>query len=112
MGVWVTAVLQPFVVRMLLWASILPSGNDTTGIIIGDFAGPYLMGLPLTLCLAFLTPLGVVGAFIGRGGEDLVKLLIFGLRGRRIEWEKVIQKHEASLVSSGDPRTGPISVLS
>lgn len=111
-GVWVTAVLQPFVVRMLLWASILPSGNDTTGIIIGDFAGPYLMGLPLTLCLAFLTPLGVVGAFIGRGGEDLVKLLIFGLRGRRIEWEKVIQKHEASLVSSGDPRTGPISVLS
>lgn len=110
-GIWITATLQPFIVRMLLWASILPSGNDTTGIIIGDFAGPYLVGLPVTLLLAFFTPLGVLGAFIGRGGEDILKLLIFGWRGNRIEWEIVVRKHEDSLISHGDSLTGPISVV-
>ena len=111
-GIWITATLQPLIVRMLLWASILPSGNDTTGIIIGDFAGPYLVGLPVTLLLAFFTPLGVLAAFIGRGGEDVLKLLIFGWRGNRIQWDSVVRKHEDSLISYGDSRTGPISVVS
>jgi putative MATE family efflux protein len=110
-GIFITAALQPVVVRMLLFAAILPSGNDTTGIIIGDFAGPYLVGLPLTLLLAFFTPLGVIGAFVGRGGEEIVKWLVFASRGHRITWDSVVQKHEASLITHGDPRTGPISVV-
>lgn len=110
-GVLISAAIQPFAVRMLLYASVLPSANDTTGIIIGDFAGPYLAGLPLTLVLAFFTPLGVLGAFIGRGGEDILKLIIFGWRGDRIRWERVVQKHEDSLIAHGDPRTGPITVI-
>lgn len=82
-GVLIKALVQPLTVRMLLFGSVLPAGNDNTGIIIGDFSGPYLVGIPLTLILVFLTPLGVLGAIIGRGGEDIVKLVVFACRPRR-----------------------------
>jgi Na+-driven multidrug efflux pump len=95
---------------MVLMGAVLPAGNDTTGIIIGDFAGPYLVGLPLTLVLAFFTPLGMLGAIVGKGAEDIVKLVVFSLRRRRIHWEDVMHKHEESLVAIGDLRTGPITI--
>lgn len=110
-GVVVGAVFQPITVRMLLFAAILPSGNDTTGIIIGDFAGPYLIGLPLAIVLAFFTPLGVLGAVIAKGAEDTLKWLIFAWRGRRIKWEGVLTRHQDSLIALGDTRTGPISTI-
>lgn len=110
-GVLINALVQPLTVRMLLFASVLPAGNDTTGIIIGDFSGPYLVGIPLTLLLGFLTPLGVLGAIIGKGGEDIVKLLVFAYRSRRIHWEDVMRRHEESVVSLGNLRTGPITVF-
>jgi Na+-driven multidrug efflux pump len=111
LGIFINAALQPIAVRMLLLASVLPSGNDTTGIIIGDFAGPYLVGLPLAIVLAYFTPLGVLGAVIAKGGEDTLKWLIFAARNRRIRWENVLQRHEDSLIGIGDPRTGPIATL-
>jgi putative MATE family efflux protein len=111
LGIFINAALQPIAVRMLLLASVLPSGNDTTGIIIGDFAGPYLVGLPLAIALAYFTPLGVLGAVIAKGGEDTLKWLIFAARNRRIRWENVLQRHEDSLIGIGDPRTGPIATL-
>jgi Na+-driven multidrug efflux pump len=109
-GIVINAVVQPLSVRMLLLASVLPAGNDTTGIIIGDFSGPYLIGLPLTLILGLLTPLGVLGAIIGKGAEDILKMAIFSYRSRRIRWEEVLKAHEDSLVTMGDFRTGPITI--
>ena len=109
-GVVINAIVQPFSVRMLLFASVLPAGNDTTGVIIGDFSGPYLVGLPLTLFLGLFTPLGVLGAIIGKGGEDIMKLIVFTLRARRIRWQDVAKRHEETLVTLGDFRTGPITL--
>ena len=109
-GVLINALVQPLTVRMLLFASVLPTGNDTTGIIIGDFSGPYLVGIPLTLVLGFLTPLGVLGAIIGKAGEDIVKLLVFAHRSRRVHWEDVMRRHEESVIALGNLRTGPITV--
>jgi putative MATE family efflux protein len=109
-GILINAVIQPLSVRMLLLASVLPAGNDTTGIIIGDFSGPYLIGLPLTLILGLLTPLGVLGAVIGKGAEDILKMVIFSYRSRKIRWEEVLKAHEDSLVTMGDFRTGPITI--
>lgn len=111
LGILINAVLQPISVRMLLLASVLPSGNDTTGIIIGDFAGPYIIGLPLAIVLAFFTPLGMLGAVIAKGGEDTLKWLIFAWRGRRIAWDRVLTRHRDSLTTIGDTRTGPISTI-
>ena len=102
--------MQPVIVRMLLHAAILPSGNDTTGIIIGDIAGPFLFGLPITIVLGFFTPLGVIGAFMGRAAEDAVKLAVFSFRSRRINWDTVVTKHVESVALIGDPRTGPIVI--
>jgi putative MATE family efflux protein len=110
-GVLINSVIQPLSVRMILYGAVLPAGNDTTGIIIGDFSGPYLVGIPLTLILGFLTPLGVLGAIIGKGGEDIVKLLVFGYRSRRIGWDDVMRKHEESVIALGNLRTGPITVF-
>ena len=109
-GILVSASMQPIIVRMLLWAAVLPSGNDTNGIIIGDVAGPFLFGLPITILLGFFTPLGVVGAFIGRACEDTAKWIIFGWRSKRIDWDRVVAKHVESISLIGDPRTGPINI--
>jgi len=109
-GVLISAAMQPVIVRMLLHAAVLPSGNDTTGIIIGDIAGPFLFGLPLTIVLGFFTPLGVIGAFVGRAAEDAVKLAVFSFRSRRISWDRVVSKHLDSVALIGDPRTGPIVI--
>lgn len=110
LGILIGALLQPLAVRMLLFASVLPAGNDTTGVIIGDFSGPYLIGLPLTLVLGLFTPLGMLGAVVGKAAEDVLKLLIFAYRSRRIRWEDVLKSHEDSLVTMGDIRTGPITI--
>ena len=109
-GVLISAAMQPVIVRMLLHAAVLPSGNDTTGIIIGDIAGPFLFGLPLTIVLGFFTPLGVIGAFVGRAAEDAVKLAVFSFRSRLISWDRVVSKHLDSVALIGDPRTGPIVI--
>lgn len=109
-GVLISAAMQPIIVRMLLWAAVLPSGNDTNGIIIGDVAGPFLFGLPITILLGFFTPLGVIGAFIGRACEDTAKWLIFGFRSKRVDWDAVVAKHVESVALIGDPRTGPINI--
>lgn len=109
-GILINAVAQPLSVRMLLYTAVLPAGNDTTGIIIGDFAGPYLFGLPLTLALGLLTPLGMLGAVIGKTVEEIVKMIVFGFRSRRIQWDDVARRHEDSMMTMGDIRTEPISV--
>lgn len=110
-GILILAIAQPFSVRMLIWASVLPAGNDTSAVIIGDLAGPYLGGLPLTLFLGFFTPLGVLAAFFGKAAEEIIKWLVFSFRGKRIRWDRVVDRHTESVIAEGDARTGPIPAV-
>jgi len=109
-GILIAAAVQPLSVRMLLLASVLPAGNDTTGIIIGDFVGPYFFGLPITIGLGLFTPLGMIGAIIGKAAEDVAKLIIFSRRAKKISWDVVLENHEETLLTIGDLRTGPITL--
>ena len=105
-GVWLNAALQPAIIRMLMDAALLPSANDVRGILMGDFAGPFLFGLPVSAVLALTTPLGVYAVFIGRVCEDVAKLSIFAWRARRLNWDTVIAKHAHTLPVGDEPVEG------
>src|SRR5690349_17489353 len=60
----INGIFQAMKVRnMILGGGILPSGGDTTGILMGDFTSMVLVGLPLAFLLAFGLGLGVWGVF-------------------------------------------------
>ena len=103
LGIWINALLQPFIVRMLLDAALLPSANDVRGILMGDFIGPFILGLPVAIMLAMFTPLGVVSVFIGRACDDLAKMVVFGWRARRLKWGSVVAKHNMVNAFAEDP---------
>jgi Na+-driven multidrug efflux pump len=108
-GVLINAVVQPVKVRnALMGASVLPSGNDVRGVMMGDFAAPFIIGLPLSLLLGLGTPLGIYGVFIARALEELGKLAIFTWRGRRLDWDIVAQKHNMLKPLGEDPFEGVI----
>jgi putative MATE family efflux protein len=91
-GILINAAFQFVKVRnMILGTGVLPSGNDTKGVIIGDCVGAFVVGLPLAVVLALYTPLGVVGLFVARIAEEIVKSLIFGARVRRLRWDDLAQ---------------------
>lgn len=102
-GLWVGAGLQPFIIRMLLYAAILPSGNDVRGILLGDFIGPFVFGIPVAAALSLLTPLGVYGIFVGIACEDMSKLFVFAWRARRLDWEAIVTKHQVENPLGDDP---------
>lgn len=79
---------------------VLPSGNDMKGVILGDGVSIAAVGLPLSIILGLFTPLGFFGVIIGRQCEELVKIAIFTLRARRIDWDALAVEHGpgASLV--------------
>lgn len=105
-GIWLNAALQPVIIRMLMDAALLPSANDLRGILMGDFAGPFLFGLPVAAVLALTTPLGVYAVFLGRVCEDIAKLSIFAWRARRLDWDAVIAKHSRTLPAGDEPLEG------
>ncbi len=108
-GVLINAVLQPVKVRnALMGAAVLPSGNDVRGVMIGDFAAPFLVGLPLSIALGLFTPLGIYGVFIGRGIEELAKTAIFAWRGNRLNWDEIAAKHNMLNPLGDDPAEGLI----
>ena len=108
-GVLINAVLQPIKVRnALMGASVLPSGNDVRGVMIGDFTAPFIVGLPLSILLGLFTPLGIYGVFIGRGIEELAKVAIFTWRGRRLNWDAIAEKHNMLNPLGDDPAEGLI----
>jgi putative MATE family efflux protein len=108
-GVLINAVVQPVKVRnALMGASVLPSGNDVRGVMMGDFAAPFIIGLPLSLLLGLGTPLGIYGVFVARALEELGKLAIFTWRGRRLDWDIVAQKHNMLNPLGEDPFEGVI----
>jgi Na+-driven multidrug efflux pump len=76
-------------------AGVLPRADDVRGVIMGDAAGAFVVGLPLAVLLGLHTPLGYVGIFLARIVEELAKLAVFTWRARRVRWER--------LVTAGDP---------
>jgi putative MATE family efflux protein len=87
LGILINAAFQVVKVRnMIVGAGILPSGNDTRGVILGDVVGAFAVGLPLAVLLGLYTPLGVVGVFVARVIEETVKMGIFTVRARRLNW--------------------------
>lgn len=106
-GILINAVLQPVKVRVsLMGASILPSGNDLRGVILGDFVGPFIFGLPLAIVLGLCTPLGIYGVFIARAMEEIVKVFIFTWRGRRLNWDEIAKKHNMLNPLAAEPAEG------
>lgn len=86
-GIVINAVIQVVKVRnMILGAGVLPSANDVRGVILGDVVSSFVVGLPLAVLLGLFTPWGIVGVFVARTVEELVKLGIFTRRARRIDW--------------------------
>jgi Na+-driven multidrug efflux pump len=97
-GILINAAAQVVKVRnMILGAGVLPSGADVRGVIMGDAISTFAVGIPLALVLALATPLGLIGLFLARVIEELVKLAIFEYRARRISWRAVIERDTAAL---------------
>lgn len=108
-GILINAALQPVKVRVsLMGASILPSGNDLRGVILGDFIGPFIFGLPLSIVLGLWTPLGIYGVFVARATEEIVKIFIFTWRGRRLDWHAIAARHNMVNPLGDDPFEGVI----
>ena len=72
LGIALNALFQVVKVRnMVLGAGVLPSGDDVRGVILGDVAGAFVVGLPLAVVLGLHTPLGVAGVFVARVIEEV-----------------------------------------
>jgi putative MATE family efflux protein len=90
-GILLNAAFQVVKVRnMILGAGVLPGGNDVRGVILGDVLGAFGVRLPLAVLLGLHTPLGYVGIFVARIVEEVVKLVIFTYRARRIRWDRLV----------------------
>lgn len=97
-GIVMNAAFQIVKVRnMILGAGVLPSGGDVRGVILGDGVGAFLVGLPLAIVLGLFTPLGLIGIFVARILEEVVKLAIFTRRTRRIRWEAVVRRESVNV---------------
>jgi putative MATE family efflux protein len=110
-AILLNAAIQFVKVRIaLLGAAILPSGDDVKGVVIGDFIAPFLVGVPITIALAFFTPLGIYGLFMGRTIEEFFKVFFFSWRERRISWQAVADKHFVPEELPDEPTTGIIHI--
>ena len=97
-GILMNAAFQVVKVRnMILGAGVMPSGGDVKGVILGDGVSAFLVGLPLAILLGLFTPLGLIGIFVARILEEIVKLGIFTRRTRRIRWEAVVQREAVNV---------------
>jgi putative MATE family efflux protein len=89
--IFAQSLVQVIKVRnMILGGGILTSGSDIRGVIYGDAVGALVVGIPLAFALGLYTPLGIWGIVIGRAADEIIKLLIFEYRARRINWQKLI----------------------
>jgi MATE family, multidrug efflux pump len=97
-GILMNGAFQVVKVRnMILGAGVMPSGGDVKGVILGDGVSAFLIGLPMAILLGLFTPLGLIGIFVARILEEVVKLGIFTRRTRRIRWEAVVQREAVNV---------------
>ncbi|WP_045235019.1 MATE family efflux transporter [Deinococcus pimensis] len=82
------------VANMVRGGGILPSASDTRGVLLGDALSAFAVGLPLAWLLAFPLGYGVWGLLVARVLEEVVKVLIFAWRARRLAWPRVVELHE------------------
>lgn len=93
-GILINAAAQVVkVANMIVGGGVLPSGSDVKGVIIGDTVGAFLVGVPLAIVLGLFTPLGIIGIFVARVIEELVKFAIFSYRARHLNWGRLIAAH-------------------
>jgi putative MATE family efflux protein len=78
--------------NMMLGMGVLPSANDTRGVLLGDAVAAFVVGLPLAYLLAFPLGLGFWGLLIARVTEECAKLAIFIWRARQIDWDRLAQE--------------------
>ncbi|GGJ32610.1 MATE family efflux transporter [Deinococcus roseus] len=92
LGVVLNALFQAVKVHnMIQGIGILPSGGDPRGVLFGDVFGAFAVGLPLAVWFGFGLGWGAAGIFSARLIEEAVKLLIFHLRYRKINWQRLAQ---------------------
>jgi len=97
-GIIANAIMQPIKVRnMLLGAMVLPNGNDPKGIIWGDLLGAFVVGVPLAVLLGFPVGWGFFGVIFARSLDEVVKILVFSYRARKINWDDVINKQREDI---------------
>lgn len=95
-GILINAAVQAVKVgNMIYGVGILPSGNDVKGVLIGTAGSAFLIGLPLAVFLGLFTPLGIIGIFLARVVEEIVKFQFFRLRARRLDWSALIAQQAA-----------------
>ena len=93
LGILINAATQVFKVRnMIVGGGVLPSAGDGKGVITGDVIGAFVVGLPLAIWLGLYTPMGVWGVFLARGLEEIVKVLVFEWRRRRVNWPRLAEE--------------------
>ncbi|MBK7596958.1 MAG: MATE family efflux transporter, partial [Gemmatimonadetes bacterium] len=96
-GILINAVVQVVKVRnMILGARVMPAAATSAG----DHRRRHQclrVRAALAIALALFTPLGIIGLFVARVVEQLVKLGIFTWRTRRISWESVVERQALSV---------------
>jgi Na+-driven multidrug efflux pump len=97
-GIVINGVTHVVKVRNMIVVGMLPSGGDTRGVVIGDIAGAFTIGLPVGYLLTFQLGLGVWGIFAGRAIEELIKLAFFGWRAARLPWGRHAARTRAATV--------------
>lgn len=95
-GILINAAIQAVKVGNMIYAGgILPSGNDVKGVLIGTAFSAFLVGLPLAIILGLFTPLGIIGIFVARVIEEIVKFAYFRYRAARINWTGLVARQQS-----------------
>lgn len=96
-GILINAAVQGVKVGNMIFAGgVLPSGNDVKGVLIGTAISAFLIGLPLAIILGLFTPLGIIGIFLARVIEEVIKFQYFRYRAGRIDWNALATQQRAA----------------
>ncbi|MBV8378934.1 MAG: MATE family efflux transporter [Verrucomicrobia bacterium] len=87
LGIVIAACFQPAkVLNGIFGNGLLATGGDTKYVLAVNLASTYAIGLPLAVFLSFFTSLGLAGAFLGKGADEVTKLVLFFFRYRTPAW--------------------------
>lgn len=106
-GILANAAMQPIKVQNgLHGGGILPSAGDLRGVLITDFASPFLVGLPLAIATVAFTDWGFYGIIGARLVEEVAKYTLFRWRARGLNWVALAKTPtvEMAAVTDDDPQ--------